>query len=330
VFVCQARQVNFNMSDSDTDNRRISSSHKIPRFNGKRGEDYGLWRLRLRAACRAQRLWSLVDAAATRATATSTSDDVTVNKERACSIIIAALGDSPLRVVADVDDEPDRMLALLDDRYAFSRAASRIAIQTQLYRKIYNSGDMATFIDEFGTLFSQLERMGKDAAILESHKAPMLLAAIPIDSSLEVTAAALRTKEVAELTWEFVATTLIDESEARSMRTTNADTDDDVRHGRGRRSKNFYKHNNSNRTGFADKNDIDAAAEAFATAWKSKNNTDNDKSRSACAYCDKVGHSIDKCFYNPDNPNHQLPPKVLHRLLVSTDADGDRSSGATK
>jgi hypothetical protein len=101
----------------------------------------------------------------------------------------------------------------------------------------------------------------------------------------KVTAAALRTKDVADLTWEFVATTLIDESEARSMCTS---------------------------------------------AWKSKNSTDNDKSRSACAFFDKVVHSIDKCFYNPDNPNHQLPPKVLHRLLVSTDADGDRYSGATK
>jgi gag-polypeptide of LTR copia-type len=167
------------MSDSDTDTRRISSSHNIPRFNGKRGEYYGLWRLRLRAACRAQKLCSLVDPATTRATASSTSDDVAVNKERACSIIIAALGDSPLRVVADVDDELDRMLAPLDDRYASSRAASRIAIQTQLYRKTYNGGDMATFLDEFGTLFSQLERMSKDAAIPESHKAPMLLATIP-------------------------------------------------------------------------------------------------------------------------------------------------------
>jgi hypothetical protein len=64
----------------------------------------------------------------------------------------------------------------------------------------------------------------------------------------------LRTKDVADLTWEFVATTLIDESETRSMRTTNADTDGDVRHGRGRRSKNSFKHNNSNRTGFTDKN----------------------------------------------------------------------------
>jgi gag-polypeptide of LTR copia-type len=114
------------------------------------------------------------------------------------------------------------MLALLDDRSASSRAASRIAVQTQLYRKTYDGGDMATFIDEFGSLFSQLERMGKDAAIPESHKAPMLLAAIPIDSPLEVTAAALRTKDVVDLTWEFVATTLIDENEARSMCTTMA------------------------------------------------------------------------------------------------------------
>jgi hypothetical protein len=115
----------------------------------------------------------------------------------------------------------------------------------------------------------------------------MLLAAIPIDSSLEVTAAVSRTKYVADLSCEFVATTLIDESEARSMRITDADTDGDMRHGCGRRSKNSSKNNNSNRTSVTDKNDIDAAAKAFETAWKIKSNTENENSKSACAYCDK-------------------------------------------
>lgn len=57
--------------------------------------------------------------------------------------------------------------------------------------------------------------MGKDATIPESHKAPMLHASIYPDSSLEPTAAAFRTKEVSELAWEYVATTLIDEYSVR-------------------------------------------------------------------------------------------------------------------
>jgi hypothetical protein len=102
--VFQVSNYNFIMSDSDADTRRTSSSHKIPRFHGKRGEDYGLWRLRLRAVYRAEKLWSLVDPAAASASSALASDQDIENKERACSIIIAALGNSPLHVVADVDE----------------------------------------------------------------------------------------------------------------------------------------------------------------------------------------------------------------------------------
>jgi hypothetical protein len=51
------------MSDSEADNNNSSSSHRSPRFHGKRGEDYGLWRLRLRTACRTKKLWFLFDPA---------------------------------------------------------------------------------------------------------------------------------------------------------------------------------------------------------------------------------------------------------------------------
>jgi hypothetical protein len=110
----------------------------------------------------------------------------------------------------------------------------------------------------------------------------------------------------------------------------NGDIDGRVHNGRGRRSKNSSKQNHNIRTSFGDHNDMDAAANAFATAWRSKNNTKSDKSKMMCEYCDKAGHSVDNCFYNPDNPNHQLPPKVLHRLLVSTNGDVDVQDVAVK
>jgi hypothetical protein len=224
-LVLQELNYNFIMSDRDADTRRTSCAHKIPRFHGKRGEDYGLWRLRLRDVCCAKKLWHLFDPAAPSASRFLDSDQYFEEKERTRSIIFAALGNSPLNIVADVDEEPARMLALLDDRFAFSRAASRTAVQTQLERKTYNGGNMGTFIDKFGTLFSQRERSGKDAAIPESHKAPMLLTTFHIDSLLDLTAAALRTKEVADLFWEFFATIFIDENYTRSMRTRNVDID---------------------------------------------------------------------------------------------------------
>ena len=115
--------------------------------------------------------------------------------------------------------------------------------------------------------------MGKDAAIPESHKAPMLLASIPVDSPLEVTAAALRTKDIEDLTWEYVSATLIDEVKARNMR-TGADPDGRSTNPSGRR-KNKQGRNNGNGSNNGtmvktEHDDMREAARAFAAAWNAK------------------------------------------------------------
>ena len=46
----------------------------------------------------------------------------------------------------------------------------------------YTGQDVAKYIDDFTSLFSQLELMGKNAAIPETRKAPMLPASIDLDS----------------------------------------------------------------------------------------------------------------------------------------------------
>jgi hypothetical protein len=100
--------------------------------------------------------------------------------ERASPLIVSALGDdAPLRTVTDADGDPTKMLSLLGAHYASSRAVSRIAVQTALHRKAYNNDDMSVCMDEFASLFAQLERMGSDASVPESHKATILLASIP-------------------------------------------------------------------------------------------------------------------------------------------------------
>jgi len=159
------------MSDTDVESD-TTSGIKIPRFHGKRGEDYALWRLHLRAACRVKGVWSVVatNADSTAATSTDAASAATTaqaakrlaKREKASGMIISALGDSPLRVVLDVDDDPARMLKLLDDRYASNRTVSRIAVQTRLYRMRYTNQDMTKYIDEFTSLFVPLEGMGKE------------------------------------------------------------------------------------------------------------------------------------------------------------------------
>lgn len=197
------------MSESDVESE-TGSGIKIPRFHGRRGEDYGLWRLRLRAACRIKGVWKVVESSSTVSEASGTSSEASgvaiasapvstrtvANLEKASGMIISALGDAPLRVVLDADDDPARMLKLLDARYASNRTVSRIAVQTQLFRMRYIDQNMSTYVDTYTALFSQLERMGKDSAIPESHKAPMLLASIDPSCALESTSAALRTKDV--------------------------------------------------------------------------------------------------------------------------------------
>lgn len=81
-----------------------------------------------------------------------------------------------------------------------------------------NTGqDLSTYVDKYTPLFSQLQRMGSSGAIPGAHKAPMILASIYSKCNLETTAAALRTKNVEDLTWEFVTTTLIDEYNSRQF-----------------------------------------------------------------------------------------------------------------
>lgn len=116
-----------------------------------------------------------------------------------------------MRVVGDVDDDPARMLEMVDARYASSRTALRIVVQGPLFRMRYAVKEIYTYIDENTAFLSQLESMGKAVALQELHKALMLLAFFHPTPDLDPIAAALRTKDVSYLAWEYVTTTLIDE-----------------------------------------------------------------------------------------------------------------------
>lgn len=136
----------------------------------------------LRAACRLKRVWDAVEDSRAASSETTIAAIVdargSINREQPLGIITTALGDVSLRVVIEADDDPARMMKLLDVEYMSSRNVSRITVQTQLFRMSYTGQNMSTFIDQYTSLCNQVERVGKDAAIPENYKAPRLLALI--------------------------------------------------------------------------------------------------------------------------------------------------------
>lgn len=109
------------------------------------------------------------------------------------------------------------MISLLDTRYVSNRMVSRIVVQTHLFRMSYPDQNMSIYVYKYASLFSQLEQMGNDAAIPETHKTPILLASLDQQCSLESTDASLRTKYISELTCFYVTTTLLDDYNAKQM-----------------------------------------------------------------------------------------------------------------
>lgn len=313
------------MTDSETDS---SLSLKVPRFHGRRSDDYTLWRMRLRAACRVKGVWDAVenstDCSSDTSSQTTHGTQLKLKQEKASGIIISALGDAPLRVIIDADDNPSQMLKLLDARYASNRTVTRIAVQTQLFRMSYNGQNMTEYIDHYSSLFAQLDRMGNDAAIPESHKPTMLLASINPKCSLESTAAALRTKDAKELTWEYVTTTLIDEYNARTLPKFNEPHKS--------RSGRVYKQ--SSRSASLNSNVLpgrvtyrsDAESEedenlnALTVTNKSfKSFRGGSQDKIMCDFCEKSGHVESKCFLNPNNPKNRLTPKM--RAVIQSGAN---------
>ena len=160
----------------------------------------------------------------------------------------------------------------------------------------------------------------------------MLLASIPVDSPLEVTAAALRTKDIEDLTWEYVSATLIDEVKARSMRTGDASgSGQSNTNPSGRRKKKGGRKNGNVSNTMTDFDDMGEAAKAFAAAWAAKSGDSSGghgSDKRICSFCDKPGHTAEKCYFNPKNPSNKLSNKMLERLMISSDVtDGNDGSG---
>lgn len=246
---------------------------KLSKFNGKSNEDYSIWRIRAEIALKGKGYWKQLDK--------ETCPENT--KEKAAAIIVAALGDSAFRVCANYVDDPKQMLAQLDKRYASTRAASQISALTAVYSKRYNGKyNMAKYIDEYETLFAQLEKMGDKAKIPETHKVPLLLASLGTNSVWKTTVASLRLREIENLKWEDVTTDLIEEHKRL------------IQEPQSTWHKANYTGSPSNRNG-------------------SSRGRPVSKSEAKCGVC---GGDYDesKCWWNPSSERCRLPEKIKQKL----------------
>lgn len=160
---------------------------------------------------------------------------------------------------------------------------------------------------------------------------------------MESTAAAFRTKDISELTWDCVATTLIDEHNAKESSgwvsgSTNKPRNRRKKNKRGGSSTTNRVDNDHNDRDDSD-SDIESTVRAFGAALRStkfgSSDTNNNYHRE---FCDKDGYTEDRCWLNPDNPNNKLPAKVRQRFasqpktaaVVNDTSKSSKKSGKSK
>lgn len=221
-------------------------------------------------------------------------------------------------MIADVDDEPAKVLKLLDDRYTSYRAVSRIAVQRQLYLIRYKEQDISKHVDEYIALFSQLHFMGETVVVLGAHEAPMLLVSINPKSTMEPITNASHNKNADDLIWDYVATTLIDEFNARHTDYPHLSPQTIHKLKKNVRKNVSNAHKHEGKCSLDESWKIRMATRAFVSALRNLNSCTKKPTFDRCTFC-KRGHNVNNCFLNPDSPNNNLFPKMKERMMVAND-----------
>lgn len=192
---------------------------------------------------------------------------------------------------------------------------------------------MSTYVAKYTSLFSQLEQMSKYSALPKSHKAPVVLAFIDFKGPLDSTSSALRTKHTSELTWEYVATTDIDENNYKQTYMVRSGSFNDNTSKRKKKLKSNVKsikgQKNNNCSDLEDRSsEIKVTARAFAVSLKSaKSNKGNNDALSKI--CKNKGHTEDRCYQNMDNPDNKFPAKLkLYAALRVRGGGSDVKKGS--
>ena len=169
---------------------------------------YALWRLRVESACDDRGL----TAAFNQKEAPAGTDGSKFAQEclKVSGIIVAALGDSALRLVKSVRGKPTEMLEKLDARFDSKTTASKITKMVDLVSIRYTNprSDITKHIDRMGSIVEQLQAM--QASMDESLKVGILIASIEVPE-MRAVVAAIKTLADQDVKWDTVAERLIEE-----------------------------------------------------------------------------------------------------------------------
>ena len=180
-------------------------------------DDYDLWRIRITAVLDDAGLLDVVQESAAAAASSSESSAVERGRteeddrcKRANAIIVTALGDNALQVVASVHGRPAQIMTKLDERYNSKSMAAKISRMAEFVSLHYTdrTNNIATHIDRMASLVAKLKSMS--LPIDDTMAIGVLVASIKV-ASLAPVVAAIKTIPASDMTWDTVASRLIED-----------------------------------------------------------------------------------------------------------------------
>ena len=149
----------------------MENNRRISKFFGK---DLKLWKTRTQATLEAMQVSDVVSLDDV-GLADQIDDDTSLKFAKARASIMQGLDAKQLRVGLPEKDNPFRMCARPQERYATSNISTQVQLQTRWNRLRYTRQPMSDFIESFEEIFNRPEGIG--AIFREQMKVPMLLAA---------------------------------------------------------------------------------------------------------------------------------------------------------
>jgi hypothetical protein len=121
---------------------------------------------------------------------------------------------------------------------------------------------------------------------------------------------------MSELTWASVSTSLIDDHIALKARSGRGAALSEPGGRLGCRNRNnSTKH--GTKASAADSSSDDDEAEIATRALAALRKMESRRGTTVCEFCDKPGHELGNCFFNPDNPANKMSAKMLERFIVA-------------
>ena len=131
-------------------------------------------------------------------------------------------------------------------------------------------------------------------------------------------------KDANELTWEYVATTLIYEFNARRKTIGSSRKSRNRKSRKGKKSEYGRSFVKMDEDSSSDESvDLEKAARTLAAALQmKKSGKGSGRSNYRCDFCGRQGHSEQTCYMNPDNTNNKLTPKMKERMMLASNVSG--------